>query len=267
MIAAKAAPSVQFDNAAGSGGTVGLAQLANASKGDTSALLIGGLGLVAAVELDRSAIPVQRVTPLARLATGYEVIFVAADSPYKSMSDLVKAFKADPGAIAWGAGSVGSPEHLMVALLARVAGVEAGRIRHVALDERDASRAVIEGRVTAGVAGFREAAESIRSGKLRALGVSSPKAMEGIPSLKEQGINAVFGNWIGLFAAPGLRPSQRDNLLDAVRAGIGTPEWKALLAKMGWTPAFMHGSDYARFIDEESKSLGYLVEALGLRRK
>ncbi|MBL0141006.1 MAG: tripartite tricarboxylate transporter substrate binding protein [Betaproteobacteria bacterium] len=267
MVKAKAAASVQIDNAPGAGGTLGLAQFANASKGDTAALMIGGLGLVAAVELDRSAVPVQRVTPLARLATGYEVVVVAADSPLKSMSDLMKAFKAGPGAIAWGAGAVGSPEHLTVALLARAAGVDPARIRHVALNEGDASKALVGGRIAVAVVGFREAAEARRGGKVRALGVSGPRTMDGIPSLREQGINVVFGNWIGLFAAPGLRPSQRDNLLDAVRSGIEAPEWMAILSRMGWTPVFMHGSDYARFIDEESRSLGYLVEALGLRRK
>jgi putative tricarboxylic transport membrane protein len=267
MISTKAAPSVQFDNSAGARGTVGLAQFANSSRGDTTALLIGGLGMVAAVELDRSAVPVQRVTPLARLATGYEVIVVPPDSPFRSMSDLVKAFKADPGAISWSTGDAGSPEHLMVALLARAAGVDPARIRTVATSEGDAIKAVVEGRAVAGVAEFREAADPVRSGRVRALGVSGPVAMEGIASLREQGINVVFGNWIGIFAAPGLRPSQRDALLDAVREGTQSPEWKALSRRMGWTPAFMHGSDYARFIDEESKSLGYLVEALGLRKK
>ena len=77
----------------------------------------------------------------------------------------------------------------------------------------------------------------------------------------------VFGNWHGLFAAPGLRPSQRDELLARVKAATAAPAWQALLAERGWTPVYMHGSDYARFLDEESRSVGFLAGTVGLRKR
>ena len=45
-----------------------------------------------------------------------------------------------------------------------------------------------------------------------------------------------------------------------------TPAWTELLRERGWSPVVLHGSDYARFLDEESKSLGFLVRSLGLRK-
>ena len=68
---------------------------------------------------------------------------------------------------------------------------------------------------------------------MRALAVSSPTAMDGIPSLKEQGIDVVFGNWRGIWGGPGITPPQREALIKQVKAGTETAEWKAMLAKPG----------------------------------
>lgn len=267
MADTKLVPSVQYDNKGGAGGTIGLAQFVNSSKGDPSALLIGGQAMVSAVELNKSAVKVQQATPLARLVAEYSVIVVPANSPFKTMADVVKAFKADPGKVSWGAGSAGSTEHLLIGLIAKAVGVEAGKINYIAFKGGgEAVPAIIGGHVTVGASGLGEFAEHIKSGKMRALAVSSPTAMEGIPSLKEQGIDVVFGNWRGIWGAPGITPQQRTDLIKKIQAATESAEWKAMLAKMGWTPVFISGDAYAKFVDEESKTLGALVDSLGLRK-
>ena len=263
----KLASSVQYDNKGGAGGTIGLAQFVNASKGDPGAMMIGGQAMVAAVELNRSAVKVQQATPLARLVAEYSVIVVPANSPYKSMADVVKDFKANPGAVSWGAGSAGSTEHLLIGLIAKAVGVEGNKINYIAFKGGgEAVPAIIGGHVNVGASGLGEFAEHIKSGKMRALAVSSPTAMEGIPTLKEQGIDVVFGNWRGVWGAPGITPAQRAALIKQVQAGTETAEWKGMLAKMGWTPVFISGDEFGRFVDEETKSLGALVDSLGLRK-
>lgn len=257
MVTVRAASGFTVDNRADAGGIAGLAHFVKSTRGDSSALLFGGQALVAAVELDRAAPRMHEASPLARLAVSHYVVFVPAASPFRTMADLARAFKADPASIAWNVGAAGSPEHLLVAYIARAVGAQAPGIR-LAASPREAS---------AGIGRLRDLAEDIRAGRVRALAVSGAKAAAGIASLKEQGINVLFGNWHGLFAAPGLRPSQRDDLLARVKAATETPAWKALLAELGWTPVFQQGSDYARFIDEESRSLGYLADSMGLRRK
>jgi putative tricarboxylic transport membrane protein len=267
MSNAKAVSNVQFDNKGGAGGTIGLAQFVNASKGDPNALMVGGQAMVAAVELNKSPVKVQQATPLARLVAEYEVIVVPANSPYKTMADLVRDFKANPGKVSWGAGSAGSTDHLMIGLIAKAVGVDPAKVNYIAFKGGgEAVPAIIGGHVTVGASGLGEFAEHIRSGKMRALAVSSPTAMEGIPSLKEQGIDVVFGNWRGIWGAPGITPAQRENLIKAVKAGTDTPEWKAMLQKMGWTPVFIAGDEYAKFVDEETKNLGSLIDSLGLRK-
>jgi putative tricarboxylic transport membrane protein len=82
MTEAKIISSAQYDNKGGAGGTIGLAQFVNSAKGDPNQALIGGQAMVAAVELNKSPVKVQQVTPLARLVAEYSVIVVPANSPY-----------------------------------------------------------------------------------------------------------------------------------------------------------------------------------------
>lgn len=263
----KLVAGVQYDNKGGAGGTIGLAQFVNASKGDPNALLIGGQAMVSAVELNSSAVKVQQATPLARLVAEYSVIVVPANSPYKTMADVIKDFKANPGSVSWGAGSAGSTEHLLIGQIAKAVGVEGTKINYIAFKGGgEAVPAIIGGHVKVGASGLGEFAEHIRSGKMRALAVSSPTKMDNIPTLKEQGIDVVFGNWRGVWGAPGITPAQRDTLIKSVKATTETKEWKGMLEKMGWTPVVITGDEFGKFVDEESKSLGQLVTALGLKK-
>jgi len=267
MADAKLASSVQYDNKGGAGGTIGLAQFVNSAKGDPNSVMIGGQAMVAAVELNKSPVKVQQATPLARLVAEYSVIVVPASSPYKTMADVIKDFKANPGSVSWGAGSAGSTEHLLIGLIAKAVGMEGNKINYIAFKGGgEAVPAIIGGHVKVGASGLGEFAEHIKSGKMRALAVSAPTAMEGIPSLKEQGIDVVFGNWRGIWGAPGVTPPQREALIKQVKSGTETAEWKAMLQKMGWTPVFISGDEFGRFVDDESKSLGQLVDSLGLRK-
>lgn len=254
MLAAGAATTVEYANRGGAGGTQALAAFIKSSRGDPMTFLVAGQDLVIAAEFDAGSPRPQDATPLARLAVAHFVVFVPAGSPFASMADLARAFKADPAAIAWDAGAPGSASHLLVGYLARTLGADAARARLAAA-----------GTASAGIGKLREVAPAIKAGRVRALAISAPVATAGIPSLKEQGINVIFGNWTGLVAAPGLRPSQRDELLSRVKAATESPAWKALLAELGWTPVYMHGSDYARFLDEESLSAGFLARSLGLK--
>jgi putative tricarboxylic transport membrane protein len=263
----KVISSAQYENKGGAGGTIALAQFVSAAKGDPNQVMIGGQAMVAAVELNKSPVKVQQATPLARLVAEYSVIVVPANSPYKTMGDLIKAFKENPGKVSWGAGSAGSTEHLLIGLIAKAVGVEPGKVNYIAFKGGgEAVPAIIGGHVVAGASGLGEFQEHIKSGKMRALAVSAPAAMEGIPSLKEQNIDVVFGNWRGIWGAPGITPAQRDELVKKVQATTESAEWKAMLAKMNWTPAYISGAEFEKFVNNESQQLGQLVDSLGLRK-
>jgi putative tricarboxylic transport membrane protein len=267
MQSAKLVSGVQFDNKGGAAGTIGLAQFVNGSKGDPNAVMVGGMVMIGGIILNKSPVNLSQVTPIARLTSEWEVIVVPANSPHKTMADLVKALKENPGKVAWGGGSAGGTDHILVGMIAKDVGVDPAKTNYVPFKGGgEAIAAILGGHVTAGVSGLGEFSEQIKAGKMRALAQSSPKKLENIPSLKEQGINVELGNWRGVFGAPGISPAQRDALVKLVRSATETPAWKSTLEKLGWEPWFLAGDDYKKFLDEDTKRVASIIESLGLKR-
>jgi putative tricarboxylic transport membrane protein len=267
MQSAKLVQSVSFENKGGAAGTPGLAQFVNSAKGDPNAVLIGGLVMVGGIILNKSPVDLTMVTPIARLTSEYEVIVVPASSPHKTMDDLVKAFRANPGAVSWGGGSAGGTDHILVGMIAKAVGADVAKINYVPFKGGgDSIAAIVGGHVTAGVSGLGEYAEHIKAGRMRALAVSGPTAEDGIKSLKEQGIDVVLGNWRGIFGAPGLTPAQRDQLVKLVQAATETPAWKETLKRMGWSSWFLAGDQFKAFLDEDTRRITAIMESLGLKK-
>jgi putative tricarboxylic transport membrane protein len=267
MQSAKLVSSVQFDNKGGAAGIIGLAQFVNSSKGDPNAVMMGGMVMVGGIILGKSAVNLSQVTPIARLTSEWEVIVVPAASPIKTMADLVKALKENPGKVSWGGGSAGGTDHILAGLIAKAVGVDAARVNYVPYKGGgEAIAAILGGHVTVGVSGIGEFAEQVKAGKMRALAQSSPGKLDGIPSLKEQGIDVELGNWRGIFGAPGITVQQRDALVKLVKDATETPAWKATLEKLGWTPVFLGGDAYGKFIEEDIKRVGAIIESLGLKK-
>jgi putative tricarboxylic transport membrane protein len=267
MQSGKLVSGVQFDNKGGAAGTIGLAQFVNSAKGDPNAVMIGGMVMVGGIILNKSAVNLSQVTPIARLTSEWEVIVVPANSPHKTLDSLLKAFKDNPGKVSWGGGSAGGTDHILVGLIAKEVGVDPAKINYVPFKGGgEAIAAILGGHVTAGVSGIGEFAEQIKAGKMRALAQSAPKKIDGIPSLKEQKVNVELGNWRGVFGAPGITPQQRDALVKLVKSATETPAWKATLDKLGWEPWFLGGEEYKKFLEEDTKRVAGIIESLGLKK-
>ena len=268
MQSAKLVSSVQFENKGGAGGTIGLAQFINSSKGDPNALLIGGMVMIGAIYLENAPVNLSMVTPVARLTGEYEMIVVPAKSPHKTMGDLVKTFKANPGGVSWGGGSAGGTDHILVGLIAKAAGVDPAKINYVPFKGGgEAIAAIVGGHVTAGVSGIGEFAEHVKGGRMRALAVSSASPIDNVPTLKEQGLAVELTNWRGVFGAPGITAPQRDGLIKIVRGATESATWKTTLEKLGWSPIFLSGEEYKKFIDEDAKRVGAIIDSLGIKNK
>ncbi len=267
MQSAKVVQSVQFDNKGGAAGTIGLAQFVNSAKGDPNSVLIGGMVMVGGIILNKSPVDLTMVTPIARLTSEYMVVVVPATSPFKSMADLAKAFKADPGKVSWNGGSAGGSDHILAGLIARAAGGDPAKVNYIASKGGgDQVANIAGGHVTAGIAGLGEFAEHIKGGRMRALAVSGPAAQDGIPSLREQGLDVVLGNWRGIFGGPALAPAQRDALVAAVKTAVESAAWKESLKKYGWDGVFLGGDAFKTFLDEDIKRIGAILDSLGMRK-
>jgi len=259
--------SVEVFNQAGAGGTVGLARLIN-EKGKGDLLMQMGLGVVGASYSNKSEAKLTDTTPIAKLIEESEAIVVSKDSPYKTLDDLITAWKANPGAVpVGGASNVGGPDHLTPMLLAKTVGLDATKVNYVAYDGGgELMTAVLGKKLGFAATGVSEVVKQAESGAVRVLAVTSDKAVEGLDAkpLKDQGVDMVFTNWRGLVAAPDISEADKTKLVAAVTALHGTEQWKKTLADKGWTDAFIVGDEFNTFLTSESDRVAGVLKELGL---
>ena len=255
---AKVADTVTYDNKGGAAGALGLAQFVNGSKGDPNALLVMGAVMLGGIITGKPPVSLSQATPIARITSDYNVFVLPANSPFKTMADVVAQLKKDPGSVKWGGGSRGATEHIAAAMIAQRVGVDPSKINYVAFrGGGEATAAILGGNVTIGGSGYSEFSEYIKVGKMKAIAVTSAKRLPGVdvPTLKEQGIDVELGNWRGVYGAPGISTEQRKALTDMVLAAVKTPSWAESMKKNEWTPAVLSGDAFATFVDDEFASL------------
>ncbi|TBW11873.1 tripartite tricarboxylate transporter substrate binding protein [Azotobacter chroococcum subsp. isscasi] len=267
LIEAKAARAVTFENKGGAGGTLGLAQFANSTRGNPNALLIVGAVMVGAVVQNRPPITLEHVTPIARLFHEYNVIAVRSASPHKTLDDLLTEFKANPSSVKWAGGSKGSVDHIGIAELAGKLNIPIDKVNYIAFGGGgEAVAATLGGHVTAITGGYAELAKYIESGQFRVLAVGSPSRIAGVdaPTLKERGLDMTIDNWRGVYGAAGLTPAQRQEVTDAVLAATNTEAWKESLQANAWLPSVISGDDFAKFVEDEHSRLRDMLIKAGL---
>ena len=262
-----AAATVSYDNKGGAAGALGLAQFVNGSKGDPNALMVMGAVMLGGLITGKPPVSLSQATPIARLSSEYNVFVVPAASPFKTMKEVVEQLKKDPGSVKWGGGSRGATEHIAAAMIAREVGTDPAKINYVAFrGGGEATAAILGGNVTIGGSGYSEFAEYINTGKMRALAVTSDTRLPGvnIPTLKEQGINVVIGNWRGVYGAPGITPAQREALTAMVVKATQSKAWAAAMEKNNWTPALLTGKAFDEFVDKDFSSLRATMVRAGM---
>ncbi len=264
---AGAASSVTYENKGGAAGAIGLAQFANAAKGDPNTMMVMGAVMLGGIITGKPPVGLDKVTPIARLTSEYNVFVLPANSPLKTMADVVAQMKKDPGSVKWGGGSRGSTEHIAAAMIAREVGVDAAKINYVPFrGGGEATAAILGGNVTVGGSGYSEFAQYIESGKMRAIAVTSATRLKGInvPTLKEQGINVEIGNWRGVYGAAGITADQRKALTDLVVKATKSKAWAEAMEKNAWRSAFLAGKEFEDFVDREFASLRATMVKAGM---
>ncbi len=267
MVAAGAAKSVQVTNVPGAGGTIGIAQLVNASKGDGNQLMVNGFVMVGAILTNRAPVTLDQVTPIAKLTEEVQIIVVPANSPIKTAKDLADAVRKDVSKVTFAGGSAGGVDHIMAALFVGASGAPAAKVNYVPFSGGGESlAAIMGGRVTAGISGYAEYEGQIKSGRLRAIGITSPERRPGIdvPTFKEQGIDLVITNWRSVVAPPGINDAQKKTLTDAVEKMAKSGAWKEVLKQKGWDDAFMAGPAFEKFLKDEQVRVRAVLTSVGL---
>ena len=259
-------PAVQVENIPGAGGTIGLAQFVTKGSRNPSGLVVG-LGMIGAIRINKSPVTLDQVKPLARLTGEYQPLVVAADSPIKSMADLLAQFKSDPGSVTWGGFALGSPDHILCALIVKAAGGDVAKMNYIVAGAGGEMLAqVMGGHLTVATGGLNEMAQQIQAGKLRAIGISSPERLPGvdIPTFKEQGVDATLVNWRGLMAPAKLRGADKEALDQAMGEMVRTEQWQALLKERGWVDMYQSAAEFSEFLGPERSRIEGILRDLGL---
>lgn len=259
---------VSFDNrGGGAAGTIGLAQFVSGSRGDPRALMVMGAVMLGGLILEKPPVGLDQATPIARLTSEYNAIVLPPGSPFKDLKDVIAQMRRDPASVRWGGGSRGSTEHIAAAMFARAIGVDPARLNYLAFrGGGEATAAILAGHVAVGGSGYSELVDPIRQGQVRPLALTSPERLPGvaIPTLREQGVDVVLGNWRGVYGAPGLVPAQVRALVALVTRATETPAWREAVEKNGWTPALLTGAEFGRFVADEFDRLRTLMARVGM---
>lgn len=261
------AKSVEVFNLAGAGGTVGLARLVN-EKGNNDLGMLMGLGVVGASYTNKTDARLTDTTPIARLIQEPGAIMVSKDSPYKTIDDLVAAWKKDPSKVAVGGGSSpGGPDHLLPMQLAQTVGIDPKDVNFVSYDGGgDLLPAILGNKLGFAASGAGEFLKQIESGDVRVLATSGAERLEGVdaPTLMESNIDLEFSNWRGLVAPPGITDEAKARWITTLEKMHGTEEWKKALSDNGWTDAFITGDEFSTFLTDQDKRVSDVLSALGL---
>lgn len=239
----------------GSGGVVGLGRLA-LEDGNPDLAMVMGLGLIGALETTPSDHAISDVTPIAKLLEEPEVVLVPANSPLRSMADLVAAWTADPSGLSFAGGSAeGGPDGLFRILLARAIGVDASASPYRQFEGGgQLLPALLTGDVDVATTGVSEYLDQIDAGTVRALAISTADRAPVVdaPTARESGVDVVFANWRGILAPSGLTDEQLTVWFDRLRTLEASEVWQNILTRNGWRSSVLTGSDFARFLTEQA---------------
>lgn len=256
-------------NVPGGSGTVGLTQFVTENAGNPHQLMVVGKILVGAIAQTDAQVNLTNTTPIARLTAEYDAIAVPADSKYQTLEQLMADFKKDPGSIAWGGGSVGGVDQILVAQLGKAAGVTPEEINYIPYSGGgELTPALLSGDVTAAASGTAEFTDLVESGEVRLLAVSSEKAIEGIdaPTIIDAGYDVSVANWRGVVAPPEITDEQRTAVIDMIEKMHETEQWQQVLDSNNWEDYLMTGEEFTDYIASEKENISQVLQDLGLTK-
>jgi tripartite-type tricarboxylate transporter receptor subunit TctC len=209
---------------------------------------------------------VRDAAPVASVSRGPFVIVAAASFPPQTMAELIAYAKAHPGKVTFGSAGTGTLTHVSGELLKLMAGIDMVHVPY--RGEAQAFVDIFGGRLDLDVSTLAGASEFIKSGKLRALGLTSAQRSDlfpDIPAVSETVPGYDATPWSGI-CAPKATPADIIQTLNAaINAGLADPKLKAQFNAIGSTPIALTSAQYAATIASETEKWGKVIRAANIQ--
>ncbi|NIL89026.1 hypothetical protein RhoFasSB10_01324 [Rhodococcus fascians] len=258
--------NAQVVNVPGAGGTIGLSQLENLS-GQPTTVMITGTVMLGGIAINNSDTTLADTVPIAKLAEDFEVFVVPKDSPIQNLDDMIEAWRANPGGLPIGGGSLGGIDHIVAGQLAQEADIDPAAINYIAYSGGgEVLTSLLSNTVGVAVSGFNDFRDQIEAGNVRALAVAAPEPLEGfdVDTFIEQGYNVDLVNWRGIVAPPGISDKDRQTLVDIVTEMVETEQWATAVERNRWKESVVTGDEFGEFLEVEQARITGILEELGL---
>lgn len=258
--------SITNESVIGGSGAAALNDFMLKDRGKAGKAMVTGYAMLLGIQNNKNSSRVSDTVGVARLMAEYEAVVVAADSPYKTMKDLVAAIKKDP-TIAVAGGSVGTLDHATAVQIYKAIGVDSTKLNYVAHSGGgEVITSLLSGATKIGISGWGEFEQYVNSGDLRVLGITAPSKQAKIPAetLKSAGVNVVSQNWRGIMLPPGTSKANRNLVIRAIDVMHAGKTWRDLLVERNWGDNFIVGDTWNRFLKIEEKKVVTLYQQLGL---
>jgi putative tricarboxylic transport membrane protein len=208
---------------------------------------------------------------VAALGADYGMIAVRADSPYKTLRDLVAALQANPQKVLIGmSGTIGSQDWLKMALLAKSAGIDPKALRFVALEGGGEAFTAMHANFVHVVSGDASEASLYASGNTRVLAVLSEQRLPGVlanvPTAREQGFDVVWPIIRGVWMGPHASEAEYRQWVATFDRVLASPQFAQMRAASGLYPFGLTGDALAAYVKKAVDDYGKRAAELGLVR-
>lgn len=259
---------VVSENRPGAGGSIGSAAVARAAPDGYTLLINSSAHAVNPGIYEKLPYDTKKdFIDVVPLTLQPNVFVVAADSPYKSLAELVASAKAHPGRLNIGHAGIGSGTHLNTERFIAAAGITVLQVPFKGTPEVVAN--VLSGAVHAYWAPISAALANVKSGKLRPLAVSTPKRNPQLPDVPTTGEAGTKGAdsplWFGVWAPAGTPANIVSKVNADVRKALADPGIKEKLANLGNDSMDMSPKEFSDFVDSEIAIYARVLRAAGVK--
>ena len=258
---------IVVENKPGGSGGIAFAYVAGKKK-DPYYLVTAVTSFLTTPLMGLTPVGLKDFTPIANFAFDEYMLIVNPKSKYQSVKDVVADAKANPKKITVGGTQLGSSDSICAYLIEKAAGIQLNYI--VFNGGGEVNAALLGGHIDMAVANPGEALELMKAGKVRVLGVFAEKRLAGapdVPTLKEQGVNAIYVQNRGLCAPADIPADAKKVLEEAFFKYTKTETFKKYCRDNMLSEAWMDGAAFGKFLEEWNAKYAVILKDMGLIKK